>query len=84
MSSAKLQVIMNRRALVRLLVVLTAVCSLSCRTGEYSAGRESEWLAKGYRYDKNGWIYLHIEGGPFERGFQRGINRHIFLMKLGQ
>ena len=22
--------------------------------------------------DTNGWIYLHIEGKPFERGFQRG------------
>ncbi|MHC4867181.1 MAG: C45 family autoproteolytic acyltransferase/hydrolase, partial [Planctomycetota bacterium] len=29
-------------------------------------------LGKGHRYDKNGWIYLHIEGKPFERGFQRG------------
>ena len=27
---------------------------------------------KGYRYNKNGWIYLHIEGKPFERGFQEG------------
>jgi hypothetical protein len=29
-------------------------------------------LGKGYRYDKDGWIFLHIEGGAFERGFQRG------------
>ena len=34
--------------------------------------KEQEWLEKAYRYDKNGWIFLHIEGGPFERGFQRG------------
>jgi hypothetical protein len=34
--------------------------------------QESEWLAKAHRSDKNGWIYLHIEGAPFERGFQRG------------
>ena len=27
---------------------------------------------KGYRFDKNGWIYLHIEGEPYERGFQNG------------
>ena len=27
---------------------------------------------KGFRYDKNGWIYLHIEGEPYERGFQHG------------
>ena len=34
--------------------------------------KEEEWLKKAYRYDKNGWIFLHIEGKPFERGFQRG------------
>jgi hypothetical protein len=39
--------------------------------GEITA-KENEWLAKAYREDKNGWIYLHIEGEPFERGFQRG------------
>ena len=34
--------------------------------------QESAWLAKAYRCDKSGWIFLHIEGAPFERGFQRG------------
>lgn len=34
--------------------------------------QEKEWLSKAFRYDKNGWVYLHIEGKPFERGFQRG------------
>ena len=24
------------------------------------------------RLFENGWIFLHTEGGPFERGFQRG------------
>ena len=27
---------------------------------------------KGYRFDVNGWIYLHTEGAPYERGFQHG------------
>ncbi len=26
----------------------------------------------GYRFEKNGWIYIHVEGEPFERGFQHG------------
>ncbi|OGF64888.1 MAG: hypothetical protein A2Y62_13270, partial [Candidatus Fischerbacteria bacterium RBG_13_37_8] len=34
--------------------------------------QEKQWLSKATRNDKNGWIYLHIEGKPFERGFQRG------------
>jgi hypothetical protein len=29
-------------------------------------------LSKANRHDKNGWIYLHIEGAPEERGFQHG------------
>jgi len=34
--------------------------------------KEKEWLTKAHRCDENGWIFLHIEGEPFERGFQRG------------
>ena len=27
---------------------------------------------EGYRFDCNGWIYLHLEGDPYERGYQHG------------
>ena len=27
---------------------------------------------KGYRYNIQGWVYIHIEGEPFERGYQYG------------
>jgi hypothetical protein len=41
---------------------------------------ESEWPAReavqtfgpAYRYPAAGWIYLHIEGEPYERGYQHG------------
>lgn len=33
---------------------------------------QQQWLAKAYRHEKAGWIYLHIEGEPRERGFQHG------------
>jgi len=43
------------------------------------AGRETPlskeqktWLARAHRHEKHGWIYLHIEGEPRERGFQHG------------
>ena len=26
----------------------------------------------GYRFDRNGWVYVHIEGEPYERGIQHG------------
>ena len=63
---------MYRKTLVYLLFVFLALGSLSCRTSQISAEKQDQWLAKGYRSDKNGWIFLHIEGKPFERGFQRG------------
>ena len=33
---------------------------------------QTKWLSKAIRHEKNGWIYLHIEGKPAERGFQHG------------
>ncbi len=30
------------------------------------------WAGKGFRYDDGGWIVLHIEGEPYERGLQYG------------
>ncbi|NQV19263.1 MAG: hypothetical protein HQ534_12070 [Armatimonadetes bacterium] len=33
---------------------------------------EEAWLEKANRYEKDGWIFVHIEGKPFERGFQHG------------
>lgn len=34
---------------------------------------QTNWLAKTHRHEKAGWIYLHIEGEPRERGFQHGF-----------
>ncbi len=30
------------------------------------------WSGPGFRYDDKGWIFVHIEGEPFDRGFQYG------------
>jgi len=57
------------------IILLIAGCAheaaVPVREG-YITVKEKEWLEKAYRYDKNGWIFLHIEGEPYERGFQRG------------
>jgi hypothetical protein len=64
---------MGRRVLTYAVVLISTGCFLSCRTAEVSTGEhEKAWLAKSYRYDENGWVFLHTEGSPFERGFQRG------------
>jgi hypothetical protein len=33
---------------------------------------QQQWLAHAERHAKAGWIYLHLEGGPCQRGFQHG------------
>jgi hypothetical protein len=30
------------------------------------------WSGPGFRYDDQGWIFIHIEGEPYERGYQYG------------
>ena len=35
-------------------------------------GAEITQYGNGYRFDKNGWIYIHIEGEPYDRGVQHG------------
>jgi phospholipase B-like protein len=35
----------------------------------------------GYRYPTGGWIYLHIEGQPYERGYQHG---HLMSKEIVQ
>ena len=29
-------------------------------------------LAKAYRFDRDGWIYVHLEGSPHDIGYQHG------------
>ncbi|MBI2518692.1 MAG: hypothetical protein HYV95_17595 [Opitutae bacterium] len=51
------------------LAVFAAVLALS---GAELTPEQKTWLAKAHRHEKAGWTYLHIEGGPRERGFQHG------------
>ena len=50
-------------------------CLLSAQTGLHGAGlsdQQQQWLRAAERHERAGWIYLHVEGGPRERGFQHG------------
>lgn len=55
------------------MLLLIMGVALFCVT---SAGATKELVTspdgKGYRTDANGWIFVHIEGQPYERGFQHG------------
>ena len=39
----------------------------------YIRANQNKWLEKASRHKNNGWICIHIEGPPFQRGFQRGF-----------
>lgn len=39
---------------------------------EFVAPETVRWQGEGYRFDDRGWIVVHIEGEPYERGFQHG------------
>ncbi len=49
---------------------------------------QEAWLAKADKHQKAGWIYLHIEGTPEERGFQHGylmakeIKESLHMLKV--
>lgn len=46
--------------------------SVHGQSKEQLTSEQKTWLSKANRHEKNGWIYLHIEGTPDERGFQHG------------
>ena len=48
-----------------------ALVSSASAAGSLSA-EQSQWISRAERHGKAGWIYLHVEGGPEERGFQHG------------
>jgi hypothetical protein len=35
-------------------------------------GSDDARLAKAYRFDRDGWVYVHLEGAPHDVGFQHG------------
>jgi len=39
---------------------------------EYIPLETVRWSGEGFRYDDQGWIFVHIEGEPYERGYQYG------------
>ncbi|HTV55219.1 MAG TPA: C45 family autoproteolytic acyltransferase/hydrolase, partial [Terriglobia bacterium] len=41
-------------------------------TDEWPTREAVQTFGPAYRYPANGWIYLHIEGQPYERGYQHG------------
>ena len=53
---------------------LLCLCAAPCLADPQASltPEQQAWLAKAKRFGRAGWIYLHIEGEPRERGFQHG------------
>jgi hypothetical protein len=49
--------------------------------GEWPARAAVTTFGPAYRYPTGGWIYLHIEGKPYERGYQHG---HLMAKEVVQ
>jgi hypothetical protein len=63
---------MKKKVIIFLLSVFISTTLVYSQTNNQLSNEQKTWLSKANRYEKNGWIYLHIEGTPQERGFQHG------------
>jgi hypothetical protein len=43
--------------------------------------QQQEWVRAAERHERAGWTYLHVEGGPRERGFQHG---YLLAHEIGE
>jgi len=59
---------------VRLLAAAVLLLSTFCSFGSPSSltPEQQAWVSKAKRFERAGWIYLHVEGEPRARGFQHG------------
>jgi outer membrane protein assembly factor BamB len=69
---------MNKKAIcitllaMLLLHLISSSVILAENKHNNSPQTSSNQYGNGYRYNHQGWIYVHIEGTPYERGFQHG------------
>ena len=60
--------------LIAILILSSLVSSsiLADESGPTSTSISPDQYQQGYRYNIQGWIYVHIEGEPYDRGYQHG------------
>jgi hypothetical protein len=61
---------------MRILACITTLMMLVSASPSFAQEQltpeQREWIAKAERRGQEGWIFLHVEGEPFECGFQNG------------
>jgi Phospholipase B len=63
---------MRKRIIILAATVFVFSALVQSQVKDQLSNEQKAWLSKANRHEKNGWIYLHIEGTPEERGFQHG------------
>jgi len=63
---------MKKIAILLFLVVFISTSPARSQAKDKLSDQQKGWISKANRHEKDGWIYLHIEGKPEERGFQHG------------
>ena len=63
---------MKKKVIILLLSVSIWSTMVRSQTNDQLTNEQKTWISKANRHEKNGWIYLHIEGAPKECGFQHG------------
>ena len=57
----------------QMLIVLIFSFLISCQTStKEKTSNPGDRLAKASRENKNGWVYVHLEGSPSDIGYQHG------------
>lgn len=53
-------------------IVLNAIFSVHCFAAQQPANKHDPHLHGAYRFERNGWTYVHLEGSPEEIGYAHG------------
>ncbi len=68
----------NKITLIFCLLLVTptfhilTTCSASQNQNDIQKYTEIHYYKNGYRYNIQGWVYMHLEGEPYDRGYQYG------------
>ena len=54
------------------LTVFAAAPSIRPAAGAFTENQPDTRLQGSYRFDRNGWVYIHLEGAPQQIGYQHG------------
>jgi hypothetical protein len=63
---------MNQFQPQQLLFILIFSFLVSCQSSGKEKISKPDRLAKASRENKNGWVYVHLEGSPSDIGYQHG------------